>query len=457
MIISTNRKNKAIEVLCEEFKKYNHIDPALNEKFNVKRGLRNDDGTGVVAGLTRICNVHGYIVSDEEKVPIDGELIYRGYDVRDIINGCVKENRFGFEETIYLLLFGAMPTTKQLEGFTQILADYRQLPEHFVEDMIIKAPSPNIMNKLSRSILALYSYDDSPEDISLEQEMKKSIEIIAKSPSIMVSAYQVKRRHYDNKSMFFHPARNNESIAESILSALRDDRSYTDAEAKLLDLCLILHAEHGGGNNSTFACRVLTSSGTDAYSAYSAAVGSLKGPKHGGANAKVMQMLEHLKKGISNWDDEAEVEEFLSKIINKKAGDGSGLVYGMGHAVYTKSDPRAIILKEQALKLAQNTEYEAEFRLLQNVEKLAPLVFNKLKGSNKVISANVDLYSGLVYKMLGIPEELSTPLFAISRMAGWCAHRMEELHNGNRIIRPAYKAVAERQIYVPIEKRPWKK
>jgi citrate synthase len=453
MSVTIQRKNKAIETLCEEFKKYNYIDPTLYEKFSVKRGLRNDDGTGVLAGMTRICNVHGYIVSDDERVPIDGELIYRGYNIKDIINGCIKEDRFGFEETVYLLLFGAMPNSKQLEGFKQILAENRTLPDGFIDDMIMKAPSSNIMNKLARSVLALYSYDDFAEDMSLEQEMKKSIEIIARAPTIMVNAYQVKRRHYDNDSMFFHPSIKEEGIAESILSTLRSDRKYTKEEARLLDLCLILHAEHGGGNNSTFSCRVLTSSGTDAYSAYAAAIGSLKGPKHGGANIKVMEMLEHFKAGVKNWEDRKEVEDFIIKVINKKAGDGTGLIYGMGHAVYTKSDPRAIILKDQAMKLIQGTEYEAEFKLLQLIEELTPIAFSEAKGSTKVISANVDLYSGLVYKLLGLPEDLSTPLFAISRMAGWCAHRMEEINNGNRIIRPAYKAVAQPQEYVPLESR----
>ncbi|MDF2567647.1 MAG: Citrate synthase [Oscillospiraceae bacterium] len=449
----SNEKQDDIKQLCEEFKKYNIINPELYDKYQVKRGLRNADGTGVLAGMTNICNVHGYIVNEGEREPIDGKLIYRGIDMLDIIEGCKKENRYGFEETVYLLIFGVLPNKDQLEKFAKFLGENRDLPENFTEDMIIKAPSPNIMNKLARGVLSLYSYDEEPENNALECEMRKSIQLIAKMPTMMVNAYQVKKRYYDHESMYFHPLNKNESIAESILSTLRDDRSYTLEESRLLDLCLIMHAEHGGGNNSTFSCRVLTSSGTDAYSAYAAAIGSLKGPKHGGANIKVMEMLEYIKAGVKNWDDDSEIYEFLKKLMSGEAGDGSGLIYGIGHAVYTKSDPRAIVLRENAMKLAEGTEYEPEFKLLEAVERLAPLVFAEKKGDAKVISANVDLYSGLVYRMLKIPQDLFTPLFAISRMAGWCAHRMEELMNGKRIMRPAYKAIAKPQVYTPLEER----
>ena len=439
--------------LCDEFRKYNQIAPEFYDKYRVKRGLRNSDGTGVMAGLSLICNVHGYLVNEGERMPIDGELIYRGINIKDIINGCQKEERFGFEETIWLLLFGRLPTKEQLKGFNEILALCRELPEYFVDDMIIKAPSPDIMNKMARSVLALYSYDDVPEDNSLENVLRQSIELIARFPTIAVSSYQVKRRHYDHESMFFHPLQKEHSTAESILATLRHDKKFTAQEARLLDLCLILHAEHGGGNNSTFACRVLTSSGTDTYSAISAAVGSLKGPKHGGANIKVLEMLEYIKEGVKDWNDDDEIYQFLQKIMSKEAGDGSGLIYGMGHAVYTLSDPRAIILKDNARSLAQKKDMVDEFKLLEAVERLAPKVFASAKGDNKLICANVDMYSGLVYKMLGIPSELYTPLFAISRISGWCAHRIEEMTTSNRIIRPGYKSVAVGQPYTPLCER----
>lgn len=446
-------RSRAIKTLCDEFIKYNHIDASYYDKLDVKRGLRNSDGTGVLAGLTLICNVHGYLLNEGERQPIDGELIYRGININDIVNGCVQENRFGYEEVVYLLLFGALPTATQLKHFREIMANFRELPENFIDDIIIKVPARNIMNKLSRSVLALYSYDDEAENNNLEHEIRKALQIISCLPTIMVNSFQIKRRSYDNESMFIHPLIAEESTAESILSTLRPNRQYTPEEAHLLDLCLLLHAEHGGGNNSTFACRVLTSSGTDAYSAYAAAIGSLKGPRHGGANIKVMEMLGHIKQGVHNWNDEEEILAFLRKIMDKEAGDGSGLIYGIGHAVYTKSDPRAVILKKNAMRLAENTEFEPEFKLLEAVERLAPMVYAEKKNDGKVLCANVDLYSGLVYKMLGIPEELFTPLFAVARMAGWAAHRMEEMINGKRIIRPAYKAVAKQQPYLPIDQR----
>lgn len=446
-------RNSAIKTLCDEFVKYNHVDAKYYDRFDVKRGLRNADGTGVLAGLTLICNVHGYLINEGERQPIDGELIYRGVNINDLVDGCIKEDRFGYEETVYLLLFGALPTKIQLQHFREIMATYRELPENFVDDIIIKSPARNVMNKLSRSVLALYSYDDYAENNNLEHEIRKALQVISCLPTIMVNSFQVKRRYYDNESMFMHPLNTKESTAESILSTLRPNREYTQEEAKLLDMCLMLHAEHGGGNNSTFACRVLTSSGTDAYSAYAAAIGSLKGPRHGGANIKVMEMLDYIKAGVHNWSNDDEVLDYLRKIMDKEAGDGSGLIYGIGHAVYTKSDPRAVILKKNAMKLAKGTEFEPEFQLLEAVERLAPIVYAEKKSDGKVLCANVDLYSGLVYKMLGIPQELFTPLFAVSRMAGWSAHRMEEIINGKRIIRPAYKAVAKQQNYIPIDER----
>ncbi|MDE6657767.1 MAG: citrate synthase, partial [Oscillospiraceae bacterium] len=416
--------------------------------------LRRSDGTGVLAGITNICNVHGYLVNEGEVEPIPGELIYRGYTIYDLVRNAEKENRFGYEETAYLLLFGKLPTVDELDAFHHYLSMHRELPSGFVVDMMMKAPSQNIMNKLARSILALYSYYEAEcEQTNLEQELKTAINLIAKLPIIMVNAYQVKRKHFDNQTLFMHPLRPNESTAETILSMLRPDRKYTKEEAQLLDCLLMLHAEHGGGNNSTFTCRVLTSSGTDAYSAYSSAVCALKGSRHGGANIKVSAMLEDFKANIKHWDNEGEIADYIKKILNKQAGDGSGLIYGMGHAVYTLSDPRAVILKKKAFKLAEGKEIEAEFHLLDTIERLTPVLMKQERGIEKTVCANVDMYSGLVYRMLKIPQDLYTPLFAVSRIAGWSAHRMEELLTGGRIIRPAYKALPKKKQYVPISER----
>lgn len=443
----------ARELLCRKFVENNTIAPELFDNYIVKRGLRNADGTGVVAGLTNICNVHGYVISEGEKSPIEGELIYRGYNIRDLVGNAIAENRFGYEEIVYLLLMGDLPSQHELDVFKALLAANRELPDSFFEDMILKNPSKNIMNQMGRSVLSLYSYDDNPESTSPDYEMATAVSIIAKMPTIMVSAWQVKNRYFNNESMHMHPLIKSQSTAESILSTIRPDRVFTDEEAKLLDIMLMLHAEHGGGNNSTFACRVLTSSGTDPYAAYSAAIGSLKGHRHGGANAKVSEMQDIIKANVHNWDDEGEVADFLVKIMRKEAGDGTGLIYGMGHAVYTLSDPRAVILRDNAEKLAKGTEFEAEFRLLRNIEKLTPELFAKVKGSKKDMCANVDMYSGLVYRMLKIPPDLFTPLFAVSRMAGWSAHRFEEIVTGKRIIRPAYKSVLSKREYVPLKER----
>ncbi len=445
--------NVTMNNLCEEFLKNNKISPELYDKYQVKRGLRNSDGTGTVAGLTNICNVHGYVISEGDRQPIDGELIYRGYSINDIVDNTTENGRFGFEETIYLLLFGKLPSEAELKRFNEVLFAFRALPAGFSEDMIFKAPSKNIMNKLARSVLALYSYENDPEDQTLAAELTRAISIIAKLPSAMVDAYQIKRRHFDNESLYMHPLLSHEGTAQNILSTLRPDRIYSEKEAALLDLMLILHAEHGGGNNSTFTCRTLTSSGTDAYSAYAGAIGSLKGHRHGGANAKVNAQLEEFKANISDITNENEIRDHLVKIIKKEAGDGSGLIYGMGHAIYTLSDPRAVILKKNAIELSRGTEYEKEFMLLDAVERFTPEIFAEVKNNNKAMCANVDLYSGLVYRMLKIPTELHTPLFAVSRIAGWAAHRIEELTTCSRIIRPAYKAIAQRREYTPIEKR----
>ena len=442
-----------IQELCEEYKRNNVITQEEYQQHRVKRGLRNADGTGVMAGLTHVCNVHGYLIADGDKIPDAGRLTYRGIDIGDIVAGCEAEDRFGFEEVVWLLIFGKLPNRRQFDRMCKLLYDNRELPEYFPEDMIIKAPSKNIMNKLARSVLALYSYDDDPDGLSLENNMRQSISLIARMPSIMSYAYQVKRRHFDKESMFFHPYEPGHCTAEAILNALRPDRKFTREEAKLLDLCMVLHAEHGGGNNSTFTTRVLTSAGTDIYSAIGAAVGSLKGFKHGGANHQVHQMMEDVMAHVNDWDDEEEVSRYLEKILNREAGDRSGLIYGMGHAIYTLSDPRAVILKSKAAALAREKGYDKKLALYQLVEKLSPQAFQRVTGNPKVISANVDFYSGLIYEMLGIPEDLYTPMFAVSRIAGWCAHRIEELTTGGRIMRPAYRALPVAQQYVPLDQR----
>jgi len=408
-----------------------------------------------VAGVTQICNVHGYVLNEGERFPVEGQLTYRGIDINDLINGCQAEGRYGYEETAWLLLFGKLPTAAQLDHFNHLLASYRELPESFTDDMIIKAPSPHIMNKLARSVLALYSYDANPDDTSLGNVLRQSIELIARTPTIITAAYQVRRRAYEHKSMYFHAPKPEFSTAQNILRTMRSNKTFTEDEAHLLDLCLMLHAEHGGGNNSTFATRVLTSAGTDTYSAIAAGVGALKGPRHGGANLKVMEMLEFMKADIADPENETEVRDYLVKLLNKEAGDRTGLIYGMGHAVYTKSDPRAVILKSNLMKICAGTPVEADARLLSTVERLVPGLMAEFKGLDpNTICANVDLYSGLVYRMLRIPPEVYTPLFATARMAGWCAHRLEELQTGGKIIRPAYKAVASpTQVYLPLSQR----
>ena len=444
---------ETMKYLCREYLENNYIDPETSERLGVKRGLRNPDGTGVLAGLTNVCDVVGYDkTEDGTVVPIPGKLIYRGINVEQLAEEAYQKDRFVFEGVIWLLLFGTLPTSAELKEFGQILDSHRALPDGFAEDMIMKAPSPNIMNKLARGVLAMYSYDENPEDLSLENLLEQSISLIAGLPTIMVNAWQIKRRIYDHQSMFFHMPIPGQSTAEHILATYRADQKFTHEEAKLLDLCLMLHADHGGGNNSAFTCRVLSSSGTDTYSAIAAAIGSLKGPKHGGANLKVMEQLEHIRAGVENHTDEDEVREFLRKIIRRQEGDGSGLIYGMGHAVYTLSDPRAIILRQHAKDLAFEKGFEDEFNLLCLVEKLGPQVFAEEKG-NKTVCANVDLFSGLIYKMLGIGPDLYTPLFAISRIPGWCAHRIEDVVFANRIIRPAYKYLGVRQKYKTLEER----
>ncbi|MCL2425601.1 MAG: citrate synthase [Oscillospiraceae bacterium] len=444
---------------------HNHADSLLEQirveksqlvLHGVKRGLRNDDGTGVMAGVTSIGSTQGYYMRDGEKTAMEGRLYYRGIDVADIVDGFLKDDRPGFEETAYLLILGKLPCKPELEAFRLMLEDFRELPPGFTENMILPAPSKNIMNKISRSILALYSYDDSPElnERDIEGELTKALKLLACCPIIVAHAYAAKRHYFDGEGLYLHRSQPGYSMAENFLHSVGHDNSFTKEEARLLDLCMVLHAEHGGGNNSAFSCRVLTSSGTDIYSAISAAIGSLKGPRHGGANEKVIEMFDYIKKDVKDWKDDDEVSRYLDKILSGEAASGDGLIYGMGHAIYTISDPRSIMLKELARNLASNKGMSDEFYLLETVERLAPYALGRRKGIKKAeICANVDMYSGLVYEMLGIPQELYTPLFVIARMAGWCAHRLEEAWGGGRIIRPAYKAIALDKDYVPLEHR----
>lgn len=446
--------NQDLKVLCDAYRKNNFIDPEVSEKLGVKRGLRNPDGTGVLAGLTNICDVVGYQRDkDNNIIPIDGKLIYRGIDLNDIVNEAITQDRFLFEEVAWLLLFGSLPNKETLDNFRRILETHRELPDGFAETQIMAAPSPNLMNKMARSVLAMYSYDEEAENTSLENVIKQSINLIAEMPSMMVYAYQTKKHAYDHESLYFHYPKPGLSTAENILAMYRLDQNYTREEARLLDLCMIVHADHGGGNNSAFTTRVLSSTGTDTYSAIASAILSLKGPKHGGANLMVMKQLDEILANVKDVHCDEEMKDYLTKIINKEAGDHSGLIYGIGHAVYTKSDPRAQILKKHSKDLAYEKGMQREYDCLCQIEKLAPVVFKELKSSTKNVCANVDLFSGLVYRILGISEELFTPIFAISRVAGWCAHRMEDVEFANRIIRPAYKYVGDEKQYISLEKR----
>ena len=435
---------------CEIIKENYKINPALYGKYNAKRGLRNEDGTGVLVGLTNIGNVHGYIFDEGDKIPDDGCLSYRGVDVSELIANCRQEGRFGYEEAAYLLLFGKLPTKERLDSFKKLIGNNRELPAGFTEDMILKAPSNDIMNKLARSVLVSYSYDSDPDNIELSNMLRQSIELIARFPTMVAYAQQAKLHYYDKKSLIIHAPQPHLSTAENFLHMLRVNNEYTPLEASVLDTALILHAEHGGGNNSAFTTHVVSSSGTDTYSAIAAAVGSLKGPKHGGANNRVMSMMEEIEANVKDWSNDEEIRRYLIKILNKEAFDKSGLIYGMGHAVYTKSDPRATILKAQAKELAKEKGFMEEFMLYDAIERLSPGAFEEIKGAKKVMCANVDMYSGFVYKMLGIPKELYTPIFAISRVVGWCAHRIEEVTVGGKIIRPAYKSVTNKQPYIKI-------
>ena len=445
--------------LIPEIKKYAEIcmentnfDPALYTKYNVKRGLRDLDGKGVLTGLTEISEIRQNKIVDGKTVPCDGKLFYRGYNVEDIIAGFPADSNFGFEEVTYLLLFGNLPTKEQLEEFKGILSVYRALPDTFVRDVIMKAPNSDMMNALAKSVLTLHSYDNLANDISIENVLRQSLQLIAEFPMISVYAYHA-YNYVNNHNLFIYHPDPEKSTAENILLMLRPGKKYTELEAKVLDIALVLHAEHGGGNNSTFTTHVVTSSGTDTYSAIAAALCSLKGPKHGGANVKVCGMFEEMKSAIKDWRDEEEVSAYLEKILHKEAFDRSGLIYGMGHAVYSISDPRARIFRQFVEKLAQEKGMMEEYALYENVEKLAPVVIGRERNIYKGVSANIDFYSGFVYSMLDLPPDLYTPRFAIARISGWSAHRIEELINAGKIIRPAYMSIMPERPYIPMDNR----
>ncbi len=428
---------------------------SIDDKFykgDVKRGLRNNDGTGVLVGVTKVGSVQGYLMQDGQRVPAPGRLYYRGIELTDIVEAHRKSDTFGYEEVAYLLLMGHLPTRGELDKFNEIMNRARKLPEGFTEGMIMRHPSQNIMNELERSVLSLYSYDENADDTGIENVLLQSVRLIGYFPSIVANAYAVKRHYFDGDSLHIHFPEENLSTAENFLRMIRPDKSYTDEEAKLLDMMLMVHAEHGGGNNSTFVCRALSSSGTDTYSAIAGAVGSLKGPLHGGANAKVMEMFRYVKENVNPKDD-GSIKDYLNKLMDKEAGDRSGKLYGIGHAVYTISDPRAVLLKKYARHVAELKGYAEDFDLLQKVEELGIPMVQERKGIDAPMCANVDMYSGLVYTTLGIPPEVFTPLFATARIAGWCANRMEEIVTCHKIMRPAYRAVTIRGSYVPIEER----
>lgn len=442
-----------IIILAEKMSANSRIDIDLYNKYDVKRGLRDLDGKGVLTGLTDISTIKQNKLVDGKLVPCDGELYYRGYNVNDIVGGIAADNRFGFEEVVYLLLFGNMPNKTELEDFKKLLVRYRTLPQNFVRDVILKAPSEDMMNSIARSVLTLFCYDSNPNDTSVSNVLRQCIQLISVFPMLSVYGYHAFNHYLRDKSLYIHLPEPTMSTAEVILSLLRPDRKYTDLEAKVLDMALILHMEHGGGNNSTFTTHVVTSSGTDTYSAIAAALASLKGPKHGGANVKVYEMFEDLKQNVSDWNDEDAITAYLEKLLDKEAFDRKGLIYGMGHAVYTISDPRQKILKGAVQKLADVEGYSKEFALYEKVERLAPMVIGRKRRIYKGVAANVDFYSGLLYSMLDIPCELYTPLFATARIAGWSAHRLEELINAGKIIRPAYMSISTEKNYTPLDSR----
>lgn len=442
----------SMESLQETLLNNHRIDPNLYIEYDVKRGLRDSAGKGVLTGLTEISDVNAYDLVNGRKIPAEGSLYYQGYNIYDLVNG-LEGHKFGFEETIYLLLFGQLPSEKELEMFKEVMAQFETLSGRFVRDVVMKASNADIMNSMQRCILTLYTYDSRPEDISAENVLRQSIELIAKLPLIAVYSYHSYRHFRKDETLFIRNPQKGLSLAENILLMLRPDSSYTELEAKVLDIALMLHAEHGGGNNSTFTTHVVTSSGTDTYSSVAASIGSLKGPRHGGANLKVQDMFANIKAHVKNWTDEAEVEAYLCRILNKEAFDHSGLIYGMGHAVYTLSDPREVILKKFARKLAEEKGMMEEFALYELVERLGSRLVMEQRKMFKNVCANVDFYSGFVYTMLGIPKELFTPIFAIARIPGWSAHRLEEILNAGKIIRPAYKYVGHHKEFVAMPDR----
>ena len=442
----------AIMALKEQWEKENYIDPQLYKDYNVKRGLRNEDGRGVLTGLTRVAEIQSYTVTEDEHIrPADGVLYYRGIDCREVVRGSESRGRYAFEETAYLLLFGQLPDQAQLDAFCDQLASYRTLPTNFFRDIIMKAPPQDLMNTMQRAVLTLACYDDKPNDIGLENVLRQSLQLLSNMPVLAIYAYQA-WRYTQGESLFIHVPQPELSTAENFLRMLREDRSYTELEARVLDVALVLHADHGGGNNSTFTNHVVTSSGTDTYSAIAAAMASLKGPRHGGANSKVMAMMEDIKEHVADWRDEEAVGCYLSRILDREAFDGSGLIYGLGHAVYTRTDPRCEVFRSYVRNLAAEKDRELDLALYENVEREGKRLLMERRGRS-AISTNIDFYSGLVYEMLGLPQELYTPLFAVARISGWSAHRMEELSAGGKLIRPRYECVEGKRGYIPMEER----
>ena len=445
--------SKEIHKLAELCKENNHIEPELYDRYQVKKGLREPSGKGVLTGLTEISTVNGSKMIDGVLTPIDGQLRYRGIDINDLVNGFTNNHRFGFEETIYLLLFGARPDPTELENFNKLLGFNRRLPNDFIEDVILKSPNKDVMNAMSQAVLAMNAYDKRSDDLDIQNVLRQSISLIATLPMIAAYSYLSYRHYLQRRGLYIHNPKPELSTAENLLRMLRQDKKFDEIEAKLLDIALVLHAEHGGGNNSTFTTHVVTSSGTDTYSSVAASLCSLKGPKHGGANIKVIKMFEDIKANVSDWYDDDEIKDYLTKIVNKEVFDKTGLIYGMGHAVYSLSDPRAVILKKYTMQLAEHKGRESEAHLYKAVEKLAPIVIGEHRKIYKGICTNIDFYSGFAYDMLNIPQEFITPLFAIGRIAGWSAHRIEELTCADKIIRPAYMSVAENSEYIPINER----
>lgn len=452
-----NGSNKVLDALVPKYSEMaltsSYINPELYTKYEVKRGLRDVSGKGVLAGLTDISEVRSYIIQDNDLIPCEGKLFYRGYDIEDLVAGFQAENRFGFEEITYLLLFGKLPNEEEYKEFFDGLSSARSLPNDFINSTIMNAASRDVMNSLAKSVLTLYSYDKDPDSTTVQNVLRQSIRLIAQFPLLAVYGYQGVSHYHNNNSLVIHTPDPNLSTSENILRLIRNDMQYTPLEAQILDLALVLHADHGGGNNSSFTTHVVTSSGTDTYSSVVASLGSLKGPRHGGANIKVVHMFENIKENIKDWSDDDEITAYMHKLLNKEAFDNTGLIYGIGHAVYSLSDPRAVIFKQYVERLAKEKGLEDEYNLYSKVERIAPEVISQVRRMYKGVSANVDFYSGFVYRMLGIPEELYTPLFAVARISGWSAHRVEEIVSAGKIIRPAYKSVAKHKGYVGMNSR----